>query len=460
MRCALLFILTACAGAGKDSGRIHYSDCDDSCEETDSDTDDTGTATPGLEVCDDGVDNDGNGEVDEVGCIRAWVVGTYPTQAFGGYLVAAANDSALWAYGADGEENADTVGGLTLNNEAPALSSLWSTAGGAGDWPLVAVASVSEANFAVYSTPNLNNSDQLNLARIPRAGGAPSETEAFASFAVQSDGEIADLGCLDVLGGSVLNVAAGTSAENVYVAYGLSLDAEAGQLADHTDAVFSLADDPAGWHLFGRAVTFLPDNGGDGIADLAIGAPGAGNYTVGSAVYIFDGTLRGDLDAADADAVIGDSSATGYGERIKRLGDLDGDGYDDLAVTYSYLGVDIWFGPFQGAMDADDMYESGALAVAGEGSADGDDSPDLALAGNDGAVHLFSGPVQRGSLDSEDANYIIPTPAIEWSIRSQLLFADADGNGTNELIVGHPDYGRAGTDPGPGLIAVFDLSDW
>lgn len=179
----------------------------------------------------------------------------------------------------------------------------------------------------------------------------------------------------------------------------------------------------------------------------------------GCAVYVFDGTVRGEVDAADADAVVADSDRRGYGERMERLGDLDGDGYEDLAVTYSNDSVDLWYGPFIGEMNVEDVLVQGGLALGGVLSGDGDDAPDLAVA-NEGAVHLFSGPISRGSYDYDDADYVIPTPDIEWTIKSQLIFADADGNGTNELIVGHPDHGDEPGSPGPGLIAVYDLSDW
>ena len=100
----------------------------------------------------------------------------------------------------------------------------------------------------------------------------------------------------------------------------------------------------------------------------------------------------------------------------------------------------------------------GGWAVAGEFSVNGDDAPDLAVAGLDDAIHLFAGPIQRASYSYDDADYVIETPGLDFDSSSQLIFADADGNGTNELVVGDSKFGTDGVTGGPGLIAVYDLS--
>lgn len=454
MRFALLIILGACSGAEKDSGRPHYSDCDDSCEGTDSDTGDTGAATPGFEVCDDGVDNDENGDVDEVGCVSAWAVGDTTAEQLGKSLVVALDAPTFWAYSGEDVEENDVIGGLVMDS-TPELQPLWALSPEPRYQSQQAAVLLLERRLLAYTTGTRDVGYSIAFAEVPGLDAEGASPTLVASIGAECDG-FRGLDAWVVDDG--LDVAVGPQCGFVFLAH--DVGAESGQLADRADTTFSLGDAAEGAECFGCAVAFVPDAGGDGIADLAVGAPGAAEYSVGSAVYIFDGMLRGNVTAADADAVISAERATGYGERIKRLGDVDGDGYDDLAVTYSYLGVDVWFGPFEGELDSDELYSVGGLAIAGEFSADGDETSDLAVAGNDGAIHLFSGPIQRASLDYEDADYTIPTPAIEWSIRSQLIFADADGNGTKELVVGHPDYGMDGTDPGPGLIAVFDLSEW
>ena len=40
-----------------------------------------------------------------------------------------------------------------------------------------------------------------------------------------------------------------------------------------------------------------------------------------------------------------------------------------------------------------------------------------------------------------------------------MIFADANGDGSNELVIGDRYYGDIGSDA-PGFIAAFDLSAW
>lgn len=76
--------------------------------------------------------------------------------------------------------------------------------------------------------------------------------------------------------------------------------------------------------------TGLGDLNGDGIDDLALGAPNAGGR---GSVYIFLGPVRGTIDAADADLVIeGQGEDAWFGYSLAGIDDYDGDGVPDLAV--------------------------------------------------------------------------------------------------------------------------------
>lgn len=83
------------------------------------------------------------------------------------------------------------------------------------------------------------------------------------------------------------------------------------------------------------------DIDGDGRADVLVGAPMAGGYMYGSgygwfedagAAFLFYGTVSGSYDVTDADAVLRGEGEAEVGYSLAAAGDLDGDGWDDLAV--------------------------------------------------------------------------------------------------------------------------------
>src|SRR5262245_44858435 len=86
------------------------------------------------------------------------------------------------------------------------------------------------------------------------------------------------------------------------------------------------ADDDFGWR-----VAPAGDVDADGVPDLIVGAP-SNDFVDGFAgrAYLFYGPVTGDLDAADADAIV---SAEAFGDNlgisVSSAGDVNADGFDD-----------------------------------------------------------------------------------------------------------------------------------
>lgn len=165
----------------------------------------------------------------------------------------------------------------------------------------------------------------------------------------------------------------------------------------------------AGGDLAGRDAAAAGDVNGDGLMDIAIGSRFAGD--AGEAYVVFgrsDGAASVDLDTLDGAngfRVDGDSAVgvgDGAGTRVRGVGDFNGDGFDDVAVTAPFVSIGqlsfagqtfIFFGKESGfapitdlsAFDDDDGVridgvESGAqlgTGLSGGGDINGDGFDDL-----------------------------------------------------------------------------------
>lgn len=251
---------------------------------------------------------------------------------------------------------------------------------------------------------------------------------------------------------------------------------------------------------FGCDVAGIGDLNGDGIPDLAVGAPGDDDLRPGAgAVWILflnaDGTVQSHrkilppvFDTAFSAQGIRRMRVKRFGFGLAGLGDLDGDGTTELAVgarrgdMHGEGSGAIWIlslqpngnilrstkisataGGFSGLLDPHDLFGH-TLALASD--QDGNGVPDLLVgAPGDDDVRENAGAVWRLSLSAEGT-------VVGWSKISAFsnglatlgfnnLFGegiaeigDLDGDGVPDLLVGAPGIGTGGT-----LWALFMNSD-
>jgi hypothetical protein len=228
-----------------------------------------------------------------------------------------------------------------------------------------------------------------------------------------------------------------------------------------------LLNDPAPCQHFNHA-SALGDVDGDGNADFSI-STSSNVFGEPSKVFVFygrDQRLSGTVDlAATADAVIGEpgaaTSVTG-GPSASRIGDVDGDGFDDfvveLPVTRSTLDARLVRGSATRLAGAVALSDIGHTQLPGDsaefcffsdlafalGDLDGDGVDDFSLT----SCHMLSNRVyettvfqvfygHKGELPAQiDATSAAATlTAAAGQLPNRLLAGDADGDGIRDLIV-------------------------
>jgi len=176
--------------------------------------------------------------------------------------------------------------------------------------------------------------------------------------------------------------------------------------ADATARILGTPDADA-YTWFGGAVADAGDVDGDGRHDLVVGdIEEDRGGTFAGAVRVFYGRaggFHGDSSAATADVDIVGAAGTMAGTTVEGVGDLDRDGFDDLA--FSGGAVVLFYGsPYLAgtwlATDADarivgDGTDAFGRSISGGGDLNGDGTPDFvagtAYAGSGGELYAFLG---------------------------------------------------------------------
>lgn len=250
---------------------------------------------------------------------------------------------------------------------------------------------------------------------------------------------------------------------------------------------------------FGLGVTAIGDLDGDGVTDLAVGAPGDddGPFTSdpGGVWILFmnrDGTVKSEAKishtAGDLGIPLQDGAWFGYG--VEALDDFDGDGVFDLAVGAAgnsdggpnngalhllLLNSDgtvkdvHTISELQGGFEATlDVGDSFAATMANLGDLNGDGVIELAVtqiydddqAFNAGALWIFSltsdGSVKgKRKIGSDDLAEALD--ANDEFGRDVAVLGDLDGDGVIDLAVGA--YGDGDGAPGAGSVWILFLND-
>ena len=220
---------------------------------------------------------------------------------------------------------------------------------------------------------------------------------------------------------------------------------------DGTELHRIAGDDPS--DRFGTAVAGTGDVDGDGRDDFVVGAP-LGTPSAGSA-SVFSGRT-----GAVLWTWTGDAPGDRFGQSVAGAGDADGDGCPDVAVgaPFSDQGgtnagrVRVFSGRTGGVLHTFDgaAWDQLGAAVAGVGDVDGDGRDDLLVgapladgtAFNSGSAFVFSG------ADASQLRAIHGAAAGDRLGSVVAAAGDVDGDGTPDLVVGIPAADANGFDSG------------
>lgn len=257
-----------------------------------------------------------------------------------------------------------------------------------------------------------------------------------------------------------------------------------GETAAHTNDYQLLAtfDGAGAGANFGHSVADVGDVDGDGFGDFAIGASYVSAATPGK-TYVYSGATLLPL----AILTSGSSGADSFGYWVCKAGDVDGDGFDDLAVSATTeatppIGaagrVRIFRGVTPGHVadfsllrtyPGEQHQQYFGISMSGGQDQNNDGVPDLLIGSN-----LFDGPGEP-AYDNRGKAYVysgadgsllwsrVGAEYKDWFGIGTAMSGDLDGHGGNEFLVGACQTEKGGKGhaygfSGTGFEPLFDIT--
>jgi hypothetical protein len=192
------------------------------------------------------------------------------------------------------------------------------------------------------------------------AGWVNDVDDTILGVAVAGAGDVNGDGYADILIGAGGN--GNDTVGRAYLVYGRSARFTGlGNISD-TDAMFISGEDSSS--TVGYSLAGLGDLDSDGYDDVIIGNPDLGGNDVAYLYYGRAEAFNATQDISAADTVFKGETISFLGPNLASAGDVNGDGYRDLAIGAGYMGVDAVYVFLGGAKRLQDTLQlSGANTV-------------------------------------------------------------------------------------------------
>jgi hypothetical protein len=221
---------------------------------------------------------------------------------------------------------------------------------------------------------------------------------------------------------------------------------------------------------FGASMASAGDVNGDGFGDFLVGAPtamGADNRTVMGRVFVYLGANRAFRNVA-AITLMGTEARQQFGRSVAGLGDINGDGYGDIAVGApgeASQKVFVYFGGPTGitatpavTIATPNRGASGfGRAVASGGDLDGDGRPELVVSAPEVRIgtgligHVYVYRWNDGALETAPWRAVRDPGFTDGRFGASLAGpGDVNGDGLADLVVG-----ASGRDDAHGDVHVY-----
>lgn len=303
---------------------------------------------------------------------------------------------------------------------------------------------------------------------------------SYYGTAVTSIGDLDGDGVSEIVVGSMGDTVSGfTQVGSIFIHF-MNSDGSIKSTIRHSIDSANGPTNMSGWEYYGASVASLGDLDGDGVQDIAVGAP---YYFFDSPGIVFihflnqDGSIKytQKIGYSTPNGPYGGNSGDRYGMSVACLGDFDNDGVSDIAVgasrdeitlsnagvvfihllnadgtvkaTINKIGAESTNGPV--GLNIGDQY---GYSVANIGDLNGDGITDIAVGAisdeksggedGEGAVHIHfldsDGTIKLPSVKIDESLENIPD-----TLNTQDYFGsgitkinDLDGDGVDELLVG------------------------